>query len=105
MRTAEAIYYMEETQLRQFEFLNERERNRIIQAQKIRDFGSQYQKMTERGIRFIPYFSEEYPHRLREIQDPPYALYIKGSLPDPQSRKAAVIGGKTVYTLRGEIRC
>ena len=41
MKTAEAIYYMEETQLRQFEFLNERERNRIIQAQKIRDFGSQ----------------------------------------------------------------
>ena len=94
MKTAEAIYYMEETQLRKFEFLNERERNRIIQAQKIRDFGSQYQKMTERGIRFIPYFSEEYPHRLREIQDPPYALYIKGRLPDPQSRKAAVIGAR-----------
>ena len=34
MKTAEAIYYIEETQLHHFEFLNENDRNKIMQAQK-----------------------------------------------------------------------
>ena len=94
MKSAEAIYYIEETRLQSFEFLNERECERIILAGKDREYKTEYEKMTERGIRFIPYFSREYPERLKEIQDPPYALYVKGSLPDPEARKAAVIGAR-----------
>lgn len=94
MKSAEAIYYIEETRLQSFEFLNERECDRIIRAGKDREYKTEYEKMTERGIRFVPYFSGEYPKRLKEIQDPPYALYVKGCLPDPEARKAAVIGAR-----------
>ena len=34
MKTAEAVYYIEETQLNKLEFLNEKDRNKIIQAKK-----------------------------------------------------------------------
>ena len=78
MKSAEAIYYIEETRLRSFEFLNEQEREKIIRAGEDREYKTEYEKMTERGIRFIPYFSPEYPEQLKEIQDPPYALYVKG---------------------------
>ena len=94
MKSAEAIYYIEETRLRSFEFLNEQECSRIIQAGKDREYKADYGRMTERGIRFIPYFSGEYPERLKEIQDPPYALYVKGRLPESGTKKAAVIGAR-----------
>lgn len=37
MKTAEAIYSMEEMQLKEMEFLNERERNKILQAKQQED--------------------------------------------------------------------
>ena len=94
MKTAEAIYYMEETQLRRFEFLNENDRNKIMQAQENSDFRTDYKRMCEKNIRFVPYFSGEYPERLKEIADYPYALYVKGNLPQAKTRKAAVIGAR-----------
>ena len=94
MKTAEAIYYMEETQLRRFEFLNENDRNKIMQAQENSDFRTDYKRMCEKNIRFVPYFSGEYPERLKEIADYPYALYVKGNLPQAKTRKVAVIGAR-----------
>ena len=94
MKTAEAIYYIEETQLQKFEFLNEQERNKIIQAKRSGSVSSDYQAMCEKGIRFIPYFSPDYPARLKEIPDYPYALYVKGNLPDENRKAVAVIGAR-----------
>lgn len=94
MKSAEAIYYMEETHLRKIQFLNERECNKIIQAGKDREYKAEYEKMSDREIRFIPYFAAEYPARLEEMPDQPYALYVKGNLPDSGTKKAAVIGAR-----------
>ena len=94
MKTAEAIYYIEETQLHHFEFLNENDRNKIMQAQKNSRFRTDYERMNEKGIRFVSFFSEEYPQNLKEITDPPYALYVKGSLPSGKAKKAAIIGAR-----------
>ena len=74
MKTAEAIYYIEETQLHHFEFLNGNDRNKIMQAQKNRCFRTDYEKMNEKDIQFVPFFSKVYPENLKEITDPPYAL-------------------------------
>ena len=94
MKTAEAIYYIEETRLKSFKFLNESERDKIIQAKREKELEESYEKMCEKGIRFIPYFSEEYPEKLQEIPGRPYALYVKGRLPSGQRRKAAIIGAR-----------
>ena len=94
VKTAEDLYYIEETGLRKFEFLNEKERNTIQQARKHRNLGAEYEEMVRKGIRFIPWFSEKYPKRLKEIPDYPYALYVKGSLPEEETRRAAVIGAR-----------
>ncbi len=93
-KNAENVYYIEETELSKIQFLTEAERNTILQAKKDRGYAGEYEKMKEKGIRFIPYFSPEYPDKLREIPDFPYALYVRGTLPDHNSRKAAVIGAR-----------
>lgn len=94
MKTAEAIYYIEETQLKKTEFLNEREQNKILQAKQQKDLEKEYEKLCEKGIRFIPYFADEYPKKLKGISDYPYALYVKGSLPDENAKKAALVGAR-----------
>ena len=94
VKTAEDLYYIEETELRKFEFLNEKERNTIQQARKHRNLGAEYEEMFRKGIRFIPWFSEKYPKRLKEIPDYPYALYVKGNLPEEETRRDAVIGAR-----------
>lgn len=94
MKTAEAVYYIEETHLNKLGFLNEKDCNTIMQAKKQRNPGAEYEKMLENGIRFVPWFSEEYPKCLKDIPDHPYALYVKGSLPQESKKRAAIIGAR-----------
>lgn len=94
MKTAEAVYYIEETRLSGIEFLSEKEKMKLLQEKKKDDFRDAYHKMCEKGIRLIPYCSPEYPLRLRQISGFPYALFVKGCLPSQTGRKAAVIGAR-----------
>lgn len=74
MKTGRAVYYIEETEISQIGFLTERERNTIRQAQKEKGLKEVYDRSCEKGIRFVPYFSPDYPEKLREIADFPFAL-------------------------------
>lgn len=49
VKAAEELYYMEETQMRKFEFLDEGERNTIQQARKQGDPGAKYDAMVKKG--------------------------------------------------------
>ena len=62
MKTAEAIYYIEETQLKKIEFLNESEQDKILKAKR-QDPEKEYESLCEKGIRFIPHFTDEYPEK------------------------------------------
>lgn len=53
-----------------------------------------FQKLQSSGIRFISKEDTQYPERLRQIYAPPFALYIKGSLPPKDSKCLAVIGAR-----------
>ena len=78
MKTAEAIYYIEETQLKKIEFLNESEQDKILKAKR-QDPEKEYESLCE---------------KLKRISDYPYALYVKGSLPDKAAKKAALVGAR-----------
>jgi DNA processing protein len=45
-----------------------------------------------RGIRWVSLVSPAYPPLLREMYDPPAALFFRGRLPDPEKPMAAVVG-------------
>lgn len=53
------------------------------------------------GIQMIPYGAPEYPQRLTQIQDPPFALFVKGDLP-PENQPAVAIVGARKCTPYGE---
>ena len=102
LESAKKLYYIEEMQIAGLPFLNEKERNTIRQAQREKDIRRAYEEMTGKGIRFVPWFSSEYPAALKEISDFPYALYVKGKLPDEMSRRIAIVGARSclLYTSR-----
>lgn len=94
MKSAEGVYYIEETQLDEIAFLSEQERAALLDAKKQNDFEADYEKMCKKGIRFVPWFAKEYPGNLKEIADFPYALYVKGNLPNSRRKKAAIVGAR-----------
>ncbi len=85
--TAEAIYYIEETALRKMQLLKEQEIWKLLEAKKKEELDRNYEAMRQKGISVIPWGEKEYPGRLKEIYDPPYALYVKGKLPDNTARR------------------
>ena len=67
---------------------------------------------TDGGIRVLTYAEDAYPERLRNIEDPPMVLYVKGQLPDWQkqpviavvgTRKASGYGLQTAHLLGAQI--
>ncbi|MCF2680764.1 DNA-protecting protein DprA [Faecalicatena contorta] len=94
MESAKAIYYIEETRLEFCQFLTPKDKETIKSAQKQKNLEEKYRNFEKAGIRFIPYFSPEYPKRLQHIDDMPYALYVKGMLPREEQKTAAIVGAR-----------
>ena len=71
-----------------------------------------YDRCLVGGIRILCYTDEDYPRRLRNIEDPPMVLYVKGTLPDWDAqpvigvvgtRKASFYGINTAGLLAAQI--
>ncbi|MCI8567458.1 MAG: DNA-protecting protein DprA [Lachnospiraceae bacterium] len=54
----------------------------------------EYHRWTEQGIKFITVWDNEYPGRLSALYDRPYALYLRGVLPEAKRPAAAIIGAR-----------
>ena len=93
MKSGRAIYYIEEMQLNGLEFLSEKDRDVLREAVRQQP-RNDFERAREKGIRFVPWFSADYPEKLRELEDFPYAVYVRGRLPDASLRKAAIIGSR-----------
>lgn len=53
-----------------------------------------YAELGQKGIAFVMRDDEAYPERLGKIPDPPYALYVKGRLPENNKPSVAVVGAR-----------
>ena len=54
----------------------------------------QYHDLDKNKIRYITYFEEEYPERLRPYKDRPAGIFVKGKLPDDLVPTAAIVGAR-----------
>ena len=88
------IYNIEETEIKSMDFLSEKEKNSILCARREKDLEGQWNALQKKGIKFVPFFSKEYPKRLSDITNAPYALYVKGHLPDEGKVSVAIVGAR-----------
>ncbi len=54
----------------------------------------QLEQLEGGNIRYVNYYSEEYPDRLRNIYDYPMGLYVRGRLPDNKTPVVAIVGAR-----------
>lgn len=92
--SGEAIYYIEESLLKKQEYLTENDRKTIGFCQKNSKVGEEYERFLEKNIKFIPYFDPAYPQRMKELNDQPYALFVRGNLPKEDRVSAAIVGAR-----------
>ena len=52
------------------------------------------EELARAGIGFVSALEEGFPEKLREIPDPPFGIYFKGSMPSEEEPAAAIIGAR-----------
>lgn len=90
--SCQEIYVLSDKDIRNL--LPSRAASNIIKSRLQWDFEGEKRKLEEKGIRFIPRISKEYPEKLKAIPDSPCAIYVKGKLPDPAKPSVAIIGAR-----------
>lgn len=92
--TAKDVYYIEEKKIKAFQFLKEKEVEQLLQARKEWKLQEKYNVLLKENITIIPIFYAQYPEKLRQISSPPYALYVKGRLPETKLPSVAIVGAR-----------
>lgn len=88
----QSVYQMSRQELRWFLTAKKAE---IFLKKKEEDCPHElWEKRQHGSVGFYPYCHPEYPDLLRQIPDPPYALYVEGRLPAKDRPAVAVIGAR-----------
>lgn len=90
--TPRDLYNLSDNILKSIKGINEKDIYNIRESKKNSDVLSQLGLLSEKNIKFIYLTHKNYPERLKNIYDAPYALYVRGKLPDEQNPTAAIIG-------------
>ena len=90
---AEELYYIEETALNRLD-MQAKEREIILKGIREWNLNCEYQKLERQEIQFVSIFDERYPKKLLNISASPYALYVKGKLPNEDRMVVAIVGAR-----------
>ena len=93
MKSAQMLYYIEETELKRLQ-LGDKEREAILNSIQTWNLDAEYQTMVRQGIRLVTVCDGDYPKRLLELPSAPYALYVKGELPEETVLTVAIVGAR-----------
>lgn len=89
----ESIWDAETPEIAQVARLDEDEYERLDGARNLTDaLVDDLELMIEQGTVPIPITAPEYPQRLLNLPDPPSIVYVRGELPQDETRTVAVVG-------------
>jgi len=98
-KTAEEIYGIPLSQIKKMEGLTE-EDVKAFHIHRCRwDLDKEWFGLMGQGIGFVSLEDTNFPEKLRNIPNPPYALYYIGQLPAPNKKTVAIVGarGRSAY--------
>lgn len=88
------LYYMGEEQLKRVRGISETFAAYIYNGRNGWKLKEAYARLKEQDIRFIPWYCRDYPKKLLQIPGHPFAVFVKGSLPDEKKSSVAIIGAR-----------
>lgn len=74
--------------------LSGRQLESLREVKRIWRLKEEYEELKKKGLCFAWLGSREYPERLRNIPDTPFALFYKGRLPENEKLSVAIIGAR-----------
>ncbi len=86
------IYEMSEKELSKF--LSSKQLSNLERSRYSWDFMSEAKKLSDSGIRFVSRIDPEFPEKLKDIPNAPFAIYVKGKLPDPDIPSVSIVGAR-----------
>ena len=86
------IYEMSPKDLKHL--LTEKQVKNIENSRYYWNFDREKKKLSGSGIRFISRIDEDFPEKLKNIPDAPFAIYVKGRLPDPSVPSVSIVGAR-----------
>lgn len=90
----EGIFKSREETLRRVSGISERDRASLCHNRDYAYWQDQLYQLGERGIQFIWIRGQGYPARLKQIPDPPFALYVRGNIPEDDRKAVAIVGAR-----------
>ncbi len=93
---AKRLYHAKEARLSCFSFLTEREITYLKESQKQSEESLKRQReyCIQKRIGLTLWQEDAYPLKLKEIYNPPYGLFYRGSLPDQNQCATGVVGAR-----------
>ncbi len=92
-KTPENVFFAQKNELLEMVNIKEKIANEIIRSRENKVFLKAYDNMKKREIKFIHYETESFPENLKNMYDPPFAIYVKGELPS-EYKNIAIIGAR-----------
>ncbi|MCH5251996.1 MAG: DNA-processing protein DprA [Lachnospiraceae bacterium] len=93
-KSPEKIYHAGKDELESIKGIGTKEVQTILSSRDKEVYRKQLEKLRQKKIRYISYFDENYPEKLRQIPKPPKHLYGKGELPDPAKVTISIVGAR-----------
>lgn len=93
-KTPEEVYKDKGKGLAEIVQLTKEDRESILKSKTEKNIKESYAKLMDKGIYFVTKDNESYPEKLRNIYEPPMALYVKGKLPEKDKITLAVVGAR-----------
>ena len=88
-----AVYGAKEKEYR--DILNQRQCVYLQRSRNTHRINQSMSKLQESGARFVHWESPEYPRKFRQLFDPPYGIYVRGTLPAEDRPVLGMVGSRT----------
>lgn len=99
-KTPEAIFSAPYKELCSIDIINKKRAKKIKEYSGWKEIDSQLKKLDIKGIKIVTINDKDYPETLRNIDDAPVVLYIKGEIQREDKFTIAVVGSRK-YTFYG----
>ena len=92
--SAKEVYGLTKEQLAQIPGMKVKDVHAVEESRFSWDLEEEEKRLCERGICIVTVQEEQYPDRLRYLENCPYALFYKGTFPIEQERTVAIVGAR-----------
>lgn len=99
VKTPAELFECSDELVRRLDGITEEDVKSILECRRTKNPEELFGALTQRGISFTSYLDCTYPSKLRNIADPPFALYYIGHLPRENRHAVAIVGarGRSAY--------